>query len=52
MKKGAACENGQRLLHFVAVKVFCFIDKMIEAKKEEGDKKCQVVYKKCQAVMS
>ena len=34
-------ENGPRLLHFVGVMVFCFVDKVIDAKKVEGDKKCQ-----------
>ena len=34
-------ENGPRLLQFVGVMVFCFVDKVIDAKKVEGDKKCQ-----------
>ena len=47
-------ENGPRLLHFVGGMVFCFIDKVIDAKKKaEGDKKCQVGVQKmsgCDAV--
>ncbi len=35
-------ENGPRLLHFVGVMVFCFVDKVNDAKKVEDDKKCQV----------
>ena len=35
-------ENGQRLLLFVGVMVFCFVDKVIDVKKAEDDKKCQV----------
>ena len=47
-------ENGPRLLHFVGGgMVFCFIDKVIDAKKKRKvTKNVRWVYKKCQAVMS